>query len=106
MLAIIIHAAPYFIYSSHIVLFCSASQSVDILQQSLSDIGVEVVEKRFGSDEGISSISQLFVSLTGVYMLRPNSQPLKAGWGATNGCKFGQPALKRTTGFEAGRPAS
>ena len=44
------------------VSFCHA-QSVDILQQSLDSVGVEVTEKRFRSDEGIESITQLFVSV-------------------------------------------
>lgn len=45
-----------------VLVWCSM-QTVDILRQSLDRSGVEVIEKRFRSRDGIYSITQLFVSL-------------------------------------------
>jgi ABC-type branched-subunit amino acid transport system substrate-binding protein len=45
------------------------TQSVDVLRQSLNHSGVEVIEKRFRSDDGIYSITQLFDPQIRIFVL-------------------------------------
>ena len=56
-------SAVYVVYLSQFIVCVFSIQTVDILENSLSAIDVEVIDKRFGSDEGIGSIAELFVSL-------------------------------------------